>query len=189
MKRKALLAQLLAGQPAASSAIQFSDHVVGDGAALYEQASELGLEGIVSKRADAPYQSGALEDLAQGQGAASRRLRHRRLHGVGRRRGACGARRSANGSTASCSIAARSAPASTPRRSRDLLARLRAAATTGATHARRRAEGHDLGAAGAGGAHPLCQPAPRDNSLRHAVFKGLRDVETVDAGARPSASG
>ncbi|RWB51484.1 DNA ligase D [Mesorhizobium sp.] len=56
-KRKALLAELLAGQ-AANSAIQYSDHVEGDGRGLYEQATELGLEGVVSKRADAIYQSG-----------------------------------------------------------------------------------------------------------------------------------
>ncbi|RVD17628.1 DNA ligase D [Mesorhizobium sp. M4B.F.Ca.ET.017.02.2.1] len=56
-KRKALLAELLAGQ-AANAAIQFSDHVEGDGQGLYEQASDLGLEGVVSKRADAIYQSG-----------------------------------------------------------------------------------------------------------------------------------
>jgi DNA ligase D len=57
IKRKALLAELLAGQ-AANSAIQYSDHVEGDGRGLYEQATELGLEGVVSKRADAIYQSG-----------------------------------------------------------------------------------------------------------------------------------
>ncbi|MBZ9986542.1 DNA ligase D [Mesorhizobium sp. BH1-1-5] len=56
-KRKALLAELLAGQ-AANSAIQYSDHVEGSGQGLYEQATELGLEGVVSKRADAIYQSG-----------------------------------------------------------------------------------------------------------------------------------
>ncbi|RJT36391.1 DNA ligase D [Mesorhizobium waimense] len=56
-RRKALLAQLLAGL-GANSAIQFSDHVEGDGQGLYAQASELGLEGVVSKRASATYQSG-----------------------------------------------------------------------------------------------------------------------------------
>ncbi|TIP50457.1 MAG: ATP-dependent DNA ligase, partial [Mesorhizobium sp.] len=50
IKRKALLAELLAGQ-AANAAIQYSDHVEGDGQGLYDQASELGLEGVVSKRA------------------------------------------------------------------------------------------------------------------------------------------
>lgn len=56
-KRKALLAELLAGL-GPNSAIQYSDHVEGDGRGLYEQATELGLEGVVSKRADAIYISG-----------------------------------------------------------------------------------------------------------------------------------
>ena len=54
-QRKEVLAGLLAGVVTASTAIQLSDHVVGDGGALYDRASELGLEGIVSKRIDAPY--------------------------------------------------------------------------------------------------------------------------------------
>lgn len=57
IRRKALLAQLLSGV-GANSAIQFSDHVEGSGQGLYDQASELGLEGVVSKRATAIYQSG-----------------------------------------------------------------------------------------------------------------------------------
>ncbi|MDW9433184.1 DNA ligase D [Sinorhizobium meliloti] len=57
-KRKALLKQLLAGQVSSRSAIQFSDHVLGEGRALYDRASEMGLEGIVSKRISAPYRSG-----------------------------------------------------------------------------------------------------------------------------------
>ena len=57
-KRKSVLAQLLASHLTGTSAIQFSDHVAGSGAELYEHASELGLEGIVSKRADAKYVSG-----------------------------------------------------------------------------------------------------------------------------------
>lgn len=50
--RKALLKTLLEG---ASSAIQFSDHVEGQGGALFEQAIDRGLEGLVSKRADSIY--------------------------------------------------------------------------------------------------------------------------------------
>jgi len=57
LERKKLLAELLAGQ-AANAAVQYSDHVEGDGGGLYEQATELELEGVVSKRADAVYQSG-----------------------------------------------------------------------------------------------------------------------------------
>jgi DNA ligase D len=56
-RRKALLAQLLA-ERGARSAIQFSDHVEGGGRAFYERASEAGLEGVVSKRRNASYQSG-----------------------------------------------------------------------------------------------------------------------------------
>ena len=55
LQRKALLGRLLAPIAGPSSALQLSDHVEGDGRALYEKASEMGLEGIVSKRADAPY--------------------------------------------------------------------------------------------------------------------------------------
>ena len=56
--RKQLLSQMLGGHISGRSAIQLSDHVAGDGEALYERASELGLEGIVSKRTNATYPSG-----------------------------------------------------------------------------------------------------------------------------------
>jgi bifunctional non-homologous end joining protein LigD len=52
-RRRALLRPLLIG-----SDITFSDHFEGDGAALFDEACKLGLEGIVSKRRDLPYQSG-----------------------------------------------------------------------------------------------------------------------------------
>ena len=38
--------------------IRYSDHVVGDGEAVFAQACRLGLEGIVSKRRDQPYREG-----------------------------------------------------------------------------------------------------------------------------------
>ncbi|HET9069478.1 MAG TPA: DNA ligase D [Amaricoccus sp.] len=56
-KRKRLLRGLLAGATG-RSAIQFSDHVEGGGADFYEQVSRLGLEGVVSKRAGAAYHAG-----------------------------------------------------------------------------------------------------------------------------------
>lgn len=56
-QRKALLEQLLAGRTP-RSAIQFSDHVMGEGRALYERVCEIGLEGVVSKRASSPYVQG-----------------------------------------------------------------------------------------------------------------------------------
>jgi bifunctional non-homologous end joining protein LigD len=58
LQRKQLLSQLLAASPDVSGAIQYSDHVKGDGAALFERAEALGLEGIVSKRADSLYVGG-----------------------------------------------------------------------------------------------------------------------------------
>lgn len=56
--RKDLLRQLLDSSPEARGPIQFSDHVEGDGEGLFEQAAQLGLEGIVSKRADSLYVGG-----------------------------------------------------------------------------------------------------------------------------------
>ena len=38
--------------------IRYTEHLDGDGATVLEHACKLGLEGIVSKRADAPYRSG-----------------------------------------------------------------------------------------------------------------------------------
>lgn len=53
--RKAALRALLAPALGPKSPVQYSDHVEGDGAALFAHASRLGLEGVVSKRADARY--------------------------------------------------------------------------------------------------------------------------------------
>ncbi|MBP7000964.1 MAG: DNA ligase D [Amaricoccus sp.] len=56
-RRKALLAELI--RPLGPrSALQLSDHLEGDGAAFFDRAAEMGLEGVVSKRADAPYHPG-----------------------------------------------------------------------------------------------------------------------------------
>jgi bifunctional non-homologous end joining protein LigD len=53
--RRAALEGLIAPLIDDRSPIQFSDHVAGDGSALFAQASRMGLEGIVSKKADARY--------------------------------------------------------------------------------------------------------------------------------------
>jgi DNA ligase D-like protein (predicted ligase) len=52
IERKARLAALLAN---ASSPLHYSDHQRGQGRAFHEKAYAMSLEGIVSKRADAPY--------------------------------------------------------------------------------------------------------------------------------------
>ena len=59
-ERKAVLAQVL--DAASSGTVRFSDHISDDGETMVRHACQLGLEGIVSKRADAPYRSGRGKD-------------------------------------------------------------------------------------------------------------------------------
>jgi bifunctional non-homologous end joining protein LigD len=54
-ERKEVLRRVLESAP---PALRFSDHVRGHGAEFFEKAREAGLEGVVSKRADAPYREG-----------------------------------------------------------------------------------------------------------------------------------
>jgi len=54
IERKRKLAALLSDAP---DVILFSDHIIGDGREILEQTCRMGLEGIVSKRADKPYLS------------------------------------------------------------------------------------------------------------------------------------
>jgi bifunctional non-homologous end joining protein LigD len=56
-ERTRLLGALLAGASSASP-LRFSDHQVGRGREFFAAACEAGLEGIVSKRLDAPYRAG-----------------------------------------------------------------------------------------------------------------------------------
>ena len=55
--RKERLRKLMAAK-GVSDFLIYSDHVVGEGPAFFEKASAANLEGIMSKRADAPYRSG-----------------------------------------------------------------------------------------------------------------------------------
>ena len=55
--RKATLASIVAK---ASSGIRFNEHIEGDGPTVFAHACKLGLEGIVSKRRDSAWRSGAL---------------------------------------------------------------------------------------------------------------------------------
>jgi len=54
--RKAALADII--PPDTEGILRYSDHQAGQGPAVLRQASSLGLEGIVSKRRDAPYRPG-----------------------------------------------------------------------------------------------------------------------------------
>ncbi|AKT40973.1 non-homologous end-joining DNA ligase [Chondromyces crocatus] len=56
-ERKAALETLLAGRPEGSK-VRLCDHLEEDGVQVLQHACRLGLEGVVSKRADAPYRSG-----------------------------------------------------------------------------------------------------------------------------------
>jgi bifunctional non-homologous end joining protein LigD len=55
-ERKALLEDLLSGVDA-KGPLRYSDHVMGDGNRFFKQACAYGIEGIVSKLADCPYES------------------------------------------------------------------------------------------------------------------------------------
>jgi bifunctional non-homologous end joining protein LigD len=56
LERKRVLAQLLAS--ADVGRILFSEHLDGKGPAIFKRACEMRLEGVISKRTDAPYRSG-----------------------------------------------------------------------------------------------------------------------------------
>lgn len=58
--RKAELKRLLGA--ATDSLVRYSDHVLGQGPEFFANAKRLGLEGIVSKRRNAPYRSGPTTD-------------------------------------------------------------------------------------------------------------------------------
>lgn len=57
VERKQALAELLGEQPK-DSALRFSDHFHEPGKVMLQHVCRMGLEGVVSKRADAPYRSG-----------------------------------------------------------------------------------------------------------------------------------
>src|SRR5487761_541790 len=74
--RKAGLAALIEPR---EDTIRYSEHQVGQGPAFRHHACALGLEGVVSKRLDAPIQSRRSWALGQGQMPQSRGVRRRRL--------------------------------------------------------------------------------------------------------------
>ena len=60
LARKEALAALL--DDSGEGPVRFSGHVVGDGAKFFDTAGKHGLEGIISKRADAPYRAERTRD-------------------------------------------------------------------------------------------------------------------------------
>jgi DNA ligase D len=55
LDRKRALEALLDGVVGPTTPLQISEHVLGNGGAFFDEASRLGVEGVISKRADAPY--------------------------------------------------------------------------------------------------------------------------------------
>jgi bifunctional non-homologous end joining protein LigD len=62
--RKASLRRLLKGEHR-NGPIRYADHFEEDGSVIFEHACKMGLEGIVSKRRDAPYRSGRSENFVK----------------------------------------------------------------------------------------------------------------------------
>ena len=58
--------------------IQFVEHLAGDGATVFEHVRRMGLEGIVSKRTDAPYRSGPSKTWLKSKNPASDAVRRER---------------------------------------------------------------------------------------------------------------
>lgn len=68
IERKALLQAMLSDPPAH---LAFSSHIAGDGQSAYQLAGQRHFEGIISKRADRPYQGGRSEDWRKTKQLAS----------------------------------------------------------------------------------------------------------------------
>ena len=69
IERRRRLARLLGR--AKRRSIRFSEHLTGDGPIVFEHVCRMGLEGIVSKRVDAPYRSGPSKTWVKSKNPAS----------------------------------------------------------------------------------------------------------------------
>jgi bifunctional non-homologous end joining protein LigD len=76
IKRKRRLKKLLGR--AKRRSIQFVEHLIGDGPTIFEHVCRMGLEGIVSKRTDAPYRSGPSKVWVKAKNPASDAVRRER---------------------------------------------------------------------------------------------------------------
>ena len=76
IERKRRLARLIG--KAKQNAIRFVEHLTDDGAVVFEHACRMGLEGIVSKRVDAPYRGGPSKVWLKSKNPASEAVRRER---------------------------------------------------------------------------------------------------------------
>ena len=65
-------------KPCQRRSIQFVEHLTGDGPTVFEHVCRMGLEGIVSKRTDAPYRSGRSRAWLKTKNPASAAVRRER---------------------------------------------------------------------------------------------------------------
>lgn len=70
LERKARLKALFEQLPKSESLLRYSDHRQGDGAAFFAAAAKLGLEGVVSKRANSSYRPGRGKDWQKSKSSA-----------------------------------------------------------------------------------------------------------------------
>ena len=75
IERKRRLAKLIGR---VKYAIRFVEHVTGDGPTVFEHVCRMGLEGIVSKRTDAPYRSGRSRTWLKSKNPESEAVRRER---------------------------------------------------------------------------------------------------------------
>ena len=85
IERKAALKELLEDARATPAPIRYSEHFEEDGAVVWQQACQMHLEGIVSKRADAPYRAGRSDNFIKIKCAHRAGIRGRRLFALDRR--------------------------------------------------------------------------------------------------------
>jgi bifunctional non-homologous end joining protein LigD len=73
IERKRRLAKLLGRGK--RRAIRYNEHLTCDGSTVFEHICRMGLEGIVSKRVDAPYRSGPSKTWVKAKNPASEAAR------------------------------------------------------------------------------------------------------------------
>src|SRR4029077_7016240 len=76
LQRKRRLTKLLGKSQ--RRAIRFVEHLTGDGPTIFHHVCRMGLEGIVSKRTDAPYRSGPSKTWVKSKNPASDAVRRER---------------------------------------------------------------------------------------------------------------
>ncbi|MEP7096076.1 MAG: DNA ligase D [Dokdonella sp.] len=69
IERKQILAGLLATHP--HPTLRYSEHQIGHGKQVFDQATAAGMEGVVSKRIDSPYRAGRNGDWVKAKARAS----------------------------------------------------------------------------------------------------------------------